>query len=104
MASVGPDPQPAGAVRLSPNPFRPAISNAQLAFSIARSGALSVRILDAGGRVVRRLLDRPSAAAGRYFLPLDGRRDDGRPLASGVYFYRIQSPEGARTGRFAILR
>ena len=27
-----------------------------------------------------------------------------RQLASGVYFYRVETPEGASTGRFVVLK
>ncbi len=56
------------------------------------------------GRLLRELLSESFAAAGEHAIRIDGRGRDGVPLASGVYFYRIESRSGAPTGRFAILR
>ena len=35
---------------------------------------------------------------------IDGRSDDGTPLAKGVYYYQIRSSDGLEVGRFVILR
>ena len=34
----------------------------------------------------------------------DGRGDDGRPVASGVYFYALSSDRGRQVGKLVILR
>jgi hypothetical protein len=75
-----------------------------LRFKTAAAGRLRVRVFDLNGRLVRTLVDRSSASADRYEIPIDGRDAQGRALASGVYFFRIESAGGAETGRFAILR
>ena len=48
-----------------------------------------VSIHDVRGRLVRRWS--PSVGA-RARVSWDGRRDDGRPVASGIYFLRVESP------------
>jgi hypothetical protein len=35
---------------------------------------------------------------------IDGAGERGGVLPSGVYFYRVDSPDGTITGRFAILK
>ena len=86
---------------LAPNPLNP---EATLRFTTEISGPLRVRVFDVGGRLLRELLSESFAAAGEHAIRIDGRGRDGAPLASGVYFYRIESGTGATTGRFAILR
>jgi len=84
---------------LSPSPLR---SQSTLVFATSRPGPLQVTLYDVRGRRVRILTDETNAPAGLHRLLVDGRRDGGQPLASGVYFYRIQALEGASSGRFVI--
>ena len=87
--------------RVVPNPLR---TEAQVAFATARDGPLSVGIFDLGGRRVRTLLEEAGAPAGLHVIAFDGRGDDGARLRSGLYFYRIRSADGLRSGRFVIAR
>ena len=41
---------------------------------------------------------------GLHRLTWDGRSDQGRPLASGVYVYRLVTVEGAWTRKLTLLR
>ncbi len=100
ILAVGSGPDVAGA-RVSPNPLR---AGALLTFSTRAPGLLDVAIHDVGGRLVRRVAADVQAPAGIHVVRLDGRGDDGRPLPSGVYFYRIRSPGREAVGRFAVVR
>lgn len=73
-----------------PNPFNPRTT---VSFEIAREGAVQVQIFDVRGRGVRTLVDEPMAS-GRHQIVWDGLGDDGRRVASGVYFVRMESREG----------
>ena len=72
----------AGAV---PNPFNPA---AELRFVLPREAAVSLRIYDVAGRLVRTL---PGGLlpAGPHARTWDGRDDRGRGAASGAYVARL---------------
>jgi len=84
-----------------PNPTR---GEATIAFGLAGAGGpVAVRVYAASGRLVRTLLD-AALPAGYHAIRWDGRDDDGRPVASGVYLYRIQAPDLDERGRLAILR
>jgi len=76
-------------LRSVPNPFNPA-TELQVEFQAAPTHhAAAVGVFDARGRCVRRLFEGvPTAPALR--LPWDGRTDDGAPVASGVYFARLE--------------
>ncbi len=70
-----------------PNPFNPVTS---IAFDLPGSGAVSLRIFDLRGRVVRVLVDGP-LEAGRHVVRWDGRDGAGRGVASGAYFYELRA-------------
>jgi hypothetical protein len=83
-----------------PNPFRTATS---LRFSIPAAGDVTVRVLDAGGRLVRTLADgrRP---AGSHSLTWDGRDRLGRGAAAGVYYYEVRTGGDRAVGTLVLLR
>jgi hypothetical protein len=89
------------AAAMSPNPVRP---DASLRFTTSRAGFVRVRLYDAAGRLVRRLLEEPSLPGGRHAARFDGHDAAGRPLPSGIYFYRVEAVEGSIRGRFIVLR
>lgn len=84
----------------APNPAR---SQARLAFSLPRAGAVRLEVFDLAGRRVRTLAQ-GHYAAGRYALAWDLRDDAGRAVAPGVYLARLQGGSGERTRRLVVLR
>lgn len=70
----------------SPNPG--AVTS--VLFDLPTASMVHVRIFDAGGQLVRRLLD-GARPAGRHLVRWDGRSDDGAPLVSGLYFLRVDA-------------
>ena len=89
-----------GRTAVLPNPFR---NQATLALRLNRCGALNIALYDLNGRRVRTVYGGAEVGAGLHEFQLDGRDDRGRPLGSGVFFYRAQTPDGIRQGRFVIL-
>jgi M6 family metalloprotease-like protein len=83
-----------------PNPFNP---RAEIVFDLAAAGAVRLDVHDAAGRRVRRLLDawRP---AGRQSVIWDGRDDQGRGAASGVYWVRASGPGGRALLKATLVR
>jgi hypothetical protein len=71
-----------------PNPFNPRTT---LRFTSASAGRAEIRIFGVGGRLVRVLRARVQEGANE--VGWDGRSEDGRGAASGVYFYTIQFPD-----------
>lgn len=69
-----------------PNPFS---EGTQIRFLLAAPGRVSLLILDPSGRCVRQLVDDLQRPAGDWQLPWNGRDDNERQLATGVYFYRL---------------
>ncbi len=83
-----------------PNPCR---ARTMLSYSIPRQGPVAVRAYDAAGRLVRTLVDEVREA-GSHDVPWDGSDDEGRSVASGVYFVRIVSGRDAETVKAVVLR
>jgi hypothetical protein len=69
---------------LAPNP-NPTAGSMATQIALARSGRVSVKIVDPAGRIRRQLLA-GDLAAGPHALRWDGRDEDGHRLARGVYF------------------
>ncbi|MCK4448132.1 MAG: T9SS type A sorting domain-containing protein [Candidatus Marinimicrobia bacterium] len=65
--------------------------------------AISLRIYDIGGRLVRTLVD-GKKAPGYYQVKWYGRDDAGKKVASGIYFYRLEAGEFKATRKLTILR
>jgi len=83
-----------------PNPFNPSTA---IKFDLAASGPVSLRIFDAGGRLIRTLIDGPRAA-GAQSAVWDGRSDGAAPVPSGVYFYRLEAPGFAASEQMVLTK
>jgi len=70
-----------------PNPFNPATT---IVFSLAKSTDIELTIHDVAGRQVRQLFS-GTLDGGTYHLKFDGKNNDGRRLASGLYIYTLKS-------------
>jgi hypothetical protein len=74
-----------------------------LRFMTSGPGVLRLEILDLAGRRISRLMDEREAPAGLYELPVGRASQDGIRLGAGAYFWRIQSREATKAGRFVML-
>ncbi|MEK7316238.1 MAG: FG-GAP-like repeat-containing protein, partial [Candidatus Eisenbacteria bacterium] len=84
-------------VTVAPNPLNP---EGVISFETKTAGRVRVMVIDVQGRTVARLHDSANAAAGIHRIALR----PGRKLASGIYFVRVETPEGVRSVRFAVLK
>lgn len=71
-------------LRAAPNPFNP---STVVRFTMPTAGAVEVTVHDLAGRKVRTLVA-GTRGEGTHTATFDGRGDDGRGLASGVYLVR----------------
>jgi gingipain R len=72
-----------------PNPFNPATA---VAFVLPGDGPVRLSIHDARGRLVRVLVNE-TLSAGHHEVTWNGRDQQGRPVASGVYLARLQTAQ-----------
>jgi PKD repeat protein len=86
---------------VSPNPLNP---QATLTFTVSKPGTVKVEMFDVQGRLVRTIMDETYLVAGTYDRTIDGRSQDGRKLASGVYYVRGVTAEGVFKNIITILK
>jgi len=83
----------------TPSPMRRQMS---MSLGLPRPMSATVEVVDAQGRVVRRLHDGVSQA-GWLLITWDAADARGRDVPAGIYFVRVRTPEGERIKRLALL-
>jgi hypothetical protein len=84
-----------------PNPFNPVTT---IAFDLAGSGHVSLRVYDVAGRLVRTLLAAKLAAGHGHAARWDGLDDAGNHVSSGVYFYRLVTAQFDQTRKMVLMK
>ena len=93
------DEPPALRLAAAPNPFNPSTA---IHIHVPVSGQVTLEVYDLTGRVVRRLLHHQPLPAGSHTRFWEGRDDQGRPVAAGVYFWRLIRTAGSSIPSFEI--
>jgi len=84
-----------------PNPFNPTTT---INYDVRRGGAdVTIAVYDVSGRLVRTLVHE-HRAAGHYQEQWNGFDEAGRPVASGVYFYRMSAASFVETRKMILLK
>ena len=83
-----------------PNPFNP---NTSLRFALPKASRVQLVIYNLLGQEVRGLVDR-YVEAGVHTVVWNGRLGDGRPAASGIYFYRLMSDQLVASKKMLLLK
>ncbi|MCA9750751.1 MAG: T9SS type A sorting domain-containing protein [Gemmatimonadetes bacterium] len=83
----------------APNPFT---KKTEISFALEREGQATITIFDVAGRKVRTLVN-ADLPAGEHSVTWDGRTDDGRFAAGGVFFYRLDSGDRSVTRKMVQL-
>jgi len=85
----------------SPNPFNPITT---IRYAVPTGGGdVTLEVIDVAGRVVRRLVD-DYRGEGEHGATWNGRDEQGREVASGVYFYRLTAPKTELTRKMLLLK
>ena len=83
-----------------PNPFNP---STHIMFSIPKDQHTQVIIFDILGKKVRELVN-GTMPAGRHTITWNGRDDSGKQVASGIYFYILETPSQRLTKKMILSR
>jgi flagellar hook assembly protein FlgD len=67
------------------------------------SGEASLKVFDVRGRLVSTLMDR-KITAGQHALHWGGANADGRRVASGIYFMKLETRKGSLVKKMVISR
>ena len=85
---------------LQPNPFE---GRTHVHFDLPRPQSVRIAVYDLAGRRVRNLVE-GAVEAGRHVEIWDGLDAGGRPVASGVYFIRMDTASYSATEKAVLLR
>ena len=84
-----------------PNPFNPMT---RIRFDLAHDGRVTLRIFDVAGRWVRTVVDEDMTAGLNHAVVWNGLDDQSRPVASGIYFYRLDAGGVNTTRKMVLMR
>ena len=84
----------------APNPFN---SQTVLSYFLPESGPVRLELFSVTGQRVAILRQGPQQA-GYHRLRWNAQDGEGHPLASGIYFYRLETADGILTRKLTLLR
>jgi hypothetical protein len=83
-----------------PNPFNP---TTEIQFGLPRAGHVVVAVYDIRGSEVVVLVDR-QISAGTFHVTWNGQDNNGRPVSTGVYFYRLVAGDYSQSRKMLLLK
>ncbi len=83
-----------------PNPFNPSTT---IRIDMREKGFVTLKIYNVAGQLVRTLVDGVKDA-GSYNIAWDGMNDRGGAVASGIYFYKMETKDFSQTKKMVMLR
>jgi hypothetical protein len=84
----------------SPNPVA---GGTEIKYEVARAGNVSIKVYNAMGQVVKVLQD-GRLEPNRYSAHWDGTNQAGERVASGIYFYKMQSDQFSAVKKMAVIK
>src|SRR5262245_24633035 len=76
---------------------------ARIAFGLAKTEKVQIRVYDVTGRLVKTVADRVFAPGAEHVVVWDGTSDEGMKVKSGVYFYQLKTPTWTSQKKLAVL-
>jgi tetratricopeptide (TPR) repeat protein len=83
-----------------PNPFNPETT---ISFNIATKGNVSINIYNIKGQKIKTLLSE-DFESGNHNVVWNGTDDNGKPVGSGIYLYRVKSNNETITNKMLLLK
>lgn len=83
-----------------PNPFNPVTT---ISFSLSTGGQAKLTVYNVTGQRIRTLFNE-HRESGRQVVSWDGSNDAGRPVSSGIYFYRLRAGSFESVRKMVLLR
>ena len=84
-----------------PNPFNP---STHIKYALEGSGHVLLQVFSLNGKLVRTLVNSHHDQGSTYQVTWDGRDYNGRPMPSGIFFYRLETPFGAEMKKMVLLK
>jgi hypothetical protein len=101
--AISDDPQPAPALELALHVPNPIERHHRIGFDLPLTDRARILVYDVRGGVVSTLLD-AGLGAGQHEIQWSGLDDSGRPMASGIYFLRLEQNQREITRKFVFMR
>ena len=76
---------------------------AHISFSLAEPSRVALKIYDASGRIVKTLVNN-QVERGIYNLTWNGKDENNRAVAEGIYFYTLETPNQKFTRKMVFTR
>ncbi len=83
-----------------PNPFNPTTT---ISYSLPSSGMVEVSVFNTRGQLVRTLVHE-KMDTGNFEVVWHGDDENGKPVSSGIYLYRVQADNRTITGKMLMLK
>jgi len=83
-----------------PNPFNALTT---INYQIATQTKVSISIYDITGRIINTVVN-DNKSPGKYSVIWNGRNTYGKPLASGIYFYQIETDSFIKTRKMLLVK
>ena len=83
-----------------PNPFNPSTT---IRYGVPKFTKVALKIYNLTGQEVRTLIDENQSAGYRSVI-WDGKNNLGQSVSSGIYIYRLQTPEFVKTKKLLLLK
>jgi len=83
-----------------PNPFNPTTT---ISFSLPSEMACNLDIYNIRGQRIKTLLSE-KMSSGKHHIVWDGKDDAGRTVSSGIYFYRMSTPNKTLTSKMLLMK
>ncbi|MFA7543088.1 MAG: T9SS type A sorting domain-containing protein, partial [Candidatus Cloacimonadaceae bacterium] len=83
-----------------PNPFNPSTT---ISFSLPSDMACKLEIYNIRGQIVHTLLNE-NMMAGKHSIVWDAKDANGSSVSSGVYFYRLVTPNSSQTSKMLLMK
>jgi hypothetical protein len=83
-----------------PNPFNP---STVIEFSLPQTSSVKLEIFNVMGQKVRTLVN-AELSAGYHAVEWHSTNDEGRAVANGIYFYRLEADDFVQTRKMILLK
>ena len=83
-----------------PNPFNPVTD---IKFNMQEAGIVNLTIYNIRGQIVKTLIS-GTQEAGEHSVIWQGRDDSGKPVSSGVYFYKFSTSDYTTTKKMVLMK
>ncbi|MBN1164653.1 MAG: T9SS type A sorting domain-containing protein [Candidatus Krumholzibacteriota bacterium] len=83
-----------------PNPFNPSTT---IKYEMKKKGRVRIRVYDVTGKLVKTLVS-AVRDAGPHTVNWDGENNAGHKVASGIYFYRMETEDFVKAKKMVLLR